>query len=67
MDSKNKTEVVASPDKKNVIEVEGDISDAQAVELVNKYKKEQAAKNGNTEQSQKGQTYYIVVKNNHTR
>ena len=62
-DSKNKKEVVIPADKKNVIEVEGDISDAQAVELVNKYKKEQTAKNGNTDQNQKGQTYYIVVKN----
>lgn len=66
-DSKNKKEVVIPADKKNVIEVEGDISDAQAVELVNKYKKEQAAKNGNTDQNQKGQTYYIVVKNSNKR
>lgn len=59
-EGKNKKEVVLPPDNKNVIEVEGDIDDAKAVELVNDYKKQHAAEKG---KDNKGKTYYIVVKN----
>lgn len=64
-DSKNKKEVVIPADKKNVIEVEGDISGAKAAELVNEYKQKHAAESG--KDNNKGQTYYIVVKNSNKR
>ncbi|MBR1600378.1 MAG: hypothetical protein IJ677_02240 [Alphaproteobacteria bacterium] len=60
-DGKNKKEVVLPPDNKNVIEVEGDIDDAKAAELVKEYKKQHSAEVG--KDNNKGQTYYIVVKN----
>ena len=57
--------IVIPADKKNVIEVEGDISGAKAAELVNKYKQKHAAEAG--KDNNKGQTYYIVVKNSNKR
>ena len=60
-DGKNKKEVVLPPDNKNVIEVEGDIDDAKAAELVKEYKKQHSAEAG--KDNNKGQTYYIAVKN----
>ena len=61
----NKKEVVLPSVKRNVIEVEGDISDAKAAELVKEYKQKHAAEAG--KDNNKGQTYYIVVKNSNKR
>ena len=60
-DSKNKKEVVLPHDNKKVIEVADEEEAAKVMKLVNEYKQKHAAEVG--KDNNKGQTYYIVVKN----
>ena len=61
-DSKNKKEVVLPHDNKKVIEVADEEEAAKVMKLVNEYEQKHAAEVG--KDNNKGQTYYIVIKNN---
>ena len=61
-DSKNKKEVVLPHDNKKVIEVADEEEAAKVMKLLNEYEQKHAAEVG--KDNNKGQTYYIVIKNN---